>query len=332
VDWSYRLLSPELQRFLARLSVFRGGWTAEAAEAVCEESLALDYLAQLRECSLVLTEESAAGIRFRMLETLREYAGEQLGEATDATLQKHAACCLELAETAEPHLTGPEQARWLTVLETEHGNLRAALAWRRNAQGEKQRGDPSFGLRLSGALWRFWSIRGHAREGRRIAQQLLESVTEAETTNGNRLLYAKALDGAGALAHDTGDYAQAAACLEKSRRARCGHGGARRDDRRVRTSIIGAGELLRKRALPVRARLPDRMSRQFRRLNRMARNRNSRGVKLWISQVVRTTASDKKPCASLDGDNTNNIQDDYLAHRFFPYHAVCSSIGGSRCP
>src|SRR4028118_1921956 len=81
LDWSYRLLSPDLQRFFARLSVFRGGWSVEAAEAVCEEPLALDYLEHLRECSLVLAEGAegtASGtIRFRMLETLREFAAQQ---------------------------------------------------------------------------------------------------------------------------------------------------------------------------------------------------------------------------------------------------------------
>src|SRR5207248_6883379 len=78
VDWSYRLLSQDLQRFFAQLSVFRGGWTVEAAEAVCDEALALDMLAQLRECSLVTTQDSGSGVRFRMLETLREYAESQL--------------------------------------------------------------------------------------------------------------------------------------------------------------------------------------------------------------------------------------------------------------
>src|SRR5262249_53248175 len=84
MDWSYRLLSPELQRFFARLSVFRGGWTLEPAEAVCNEPLALDALAQLRECSLVLAEEDGEETRFRMLETLREFGQEYL-EASGET-------------------------------------------------------------------------------------------------------------------------------------------------------------------------------------------------------------------------------------------------------
>ena len=91
IEWSYRLLTPELQRFFARLSVFRGGWTAEAAEAVCEEPLALDYLAQLRECSLVLAEETRGGrMRFRMLESLREYAANNyLAEGRPLNRERH---------------------------------------------------------------------------------------------------------------------------------------------------------------------------------------------------------------------------------------------------
>src|SRR5439155_12398997 len=78
LDWSYQLLSPALQRFFAQLSVFRGGWTLEAAEAVCDEPLALDSLEQLRECSLVKAVETGSEMRFRLLETVREYGAEQL--------------------------------------------------------------------------------------------------------------------------------------------------------------------------------------------------------------------------------------------------------------
>src|SRR5438046_7599962 len=79
LEWSYRLLAPELQRFFSRLSVFRGGWSVGAAEQVCEEPLALDYLEQLRECSLMLSGDAEdSALRFRMLETLREYGQERL--------------------------------------------------------------------------------------------------------------------------------------------------------------------------------------------------------------------------------------------------------------
>src|SRR5262249_18254191 len=88
IERRVRLLSPELEQSFARLSVFRGGWTADAAEAVCEEPLALNYLAQLLECSLVLAEETEdEGMRFRMLETLREFGGEQLTRQEAVTLQ-----------------------------------------------------------------------------------------------------------------------------------------------------------------------------------------------------------------------------------------------------
>src|SRR5262249_47748769 len=88
MEWSYHLLSAEGQRFFARLSVFRGGWTAGAAEAVCEEPLAVDYLAQLRDASLILAEERGEEMRFRMLETVREYAMEQLSEEERADVER----------------------------------------------------------------------------------------------------------------------------------------------------------------------------------------------------------------------------------------------------
>src|SRR5262249_6575270 len=150
IDWSYRLLSPELQQFFARLSVFRGGWTLEAAEAVCEAPDALGNLEQLRECSLVVVEEQGSEARYRLLETLREYADEQLtpGERTDLR-RRHADYCLALAEEAEQHQTRADQAVWRDRLKAEFDNLRAALDWA--AAG----GETEAGLRLAGALWLF---------------------------------------------------------------------------------------------------------------------------------------------------------------------------------
>ncbi len=84
VDWSYKLLTPELQKFFTQISVFGDGWTVDAAEAVCDEPLALDYLALLRECSLIQVEETKDGIRFRMLETLREFGVQQLSQEEGA--------------------------------------------------------------------------------------------------------------------------------------------------------------------------------------------------------------------------------------------------------
>jgi predicted ATPase/class 3 adenylate cyclase/DNA-binding SARP family transcriptional activator len=202
-DTSYRLLSEELQRFFARLSVFRGGWSLEAAESVCDEPLALDYLAQLRDCSLVLAEEvdgdadaGAGEIRFRMLGLLREYARERLApEQQRAMAARHAAYYLALAEEAEPALVGSGQVEWLRRLEREHHNLRAALEWHRTA------GSGEHGLRLAGALWKFWLGHGHLREGRGWLAQMLARASRATAP---RL---KALLGAGTLAFYQGDHA-----------------------------------------------------------------------------------------------------------------------------
>lgn len=224
MDWSFRLLSPDTQRFFAQLCVFRGGWTVEAAEAVCEEPLALDLLAQLRECSLVstqvvYTQESESGIRFRMLETLREYAQAQLSEEEYAAARaRHAVFFLELAEEAEPHLTGPEQAGWLDRLDMEHDNLRAALEWclvDDEVEGTQRNSVSSAeaGLRLAGALWLFWKVRGYLSEGRqRTAAALSRSGVAQERTKGQ----ADALSGAGNLAWLQGNFASARSLHEKS--------------------------------------------------------------------------------------------------------------------
>ena len=169
IEWSYGLLSAELQRFFARLSVFRGGWTIEAAEAVCEEPDALDFLTRLRECSLIVTEEreSACEIRFRMLETLREYAASQLTVEDHAARERRYAAHFErLAEEAEPHLHGPEQTVWLERLECEQDNFRAVLAWTLDH-------DPDAALRCAAALSPFWETRGHYAEGRSWLERAL---------------------------------------------------------------------------------------------------------------------------------------------------------------
>jgi predicted ATPase/DNA-binding SARP family transcriptional activator len=219
LDWSYHLLSPELQQFLCRLSVFRGGFSLEAVEGVCEEELALDYLAQLRECSLILAEDNGEQVRYGMLETLREYAREKLEESghVKETLDRHLEYFLALAEEAEPRLTGSEQAMWLQRLETEHDNLRAVLMWCLKVEDadKEVRLSASFaeiGMRLTGALWRFWYVRGHYREGREWTRRALERKgAQAGTSARSKTLY-----GGGALARSQGDYAGALALFEES--------------------------------------------------------------------------------------------------------------------
>ncbi|HLV80819.1 MAG TPA: tetratricopeptide repeat protein, partial [Chthonomonadaceae bacterium] len=206
IDWSYHLLPPALQQFFAGLSVFRGGWTLEAAEVVCEEPLALDYLAQLQGHSLVSAEESAPQLHFRMLESLREYAQEQLDEKERQELaRRHRDYFLYLAEEAKRALLGPEQIRWLDRLEREHDNLRAALEGCLTDSGGAQQG-----LRLAAALWPFWETRGFAAEGYNWLSQLL--ALESDRTHA----YAQALNGAGNLAHIQGDYASARRLFEES--------------------------------------------------------------------------------------------------------------------
>jgi predicted ATPase/Tfp pilus assembly protein PilF len=226
IAWSYRLLSAELQQLFARLSVFRGGWTAEAAEVICEAEApegaepgperALDRLAQLRECSLIFTQEEADTIRFQMLETLREYASEQMSPAQRRQVQqRHIRYFLDLAEVAAPQLQGSEQASWLERLETEHSNLRAALEWclREEAKGEEDSLSPeALGLRLAGALHRFWLVPGYLNEGRAYLTQALARAGATAKTKAR----AEALNGAGNLACNQGDFADAHRLHEES--------------------------------------------------------------------------------------------------------------------
>jgi predicted ATPase/DNA-binding SARP family transcriptional activator len=192
VEWSYRLLAPEVRRFFCRLSVFRGGWTVEAAEAVCEEPLALDYLAQLRECSLALTEETEQGIRFRMMETLREFGWELLNAEQRAEMRRrHLEWLLALAQESSPHLEGPEQGVWFDRLDAEFRNLCAALDW-----AISEGSGVETGLQITCLLGAFLHFRDHWPEAYRFPCELL-------ARGGERLpehLRAQALDMAGSSA------------------------------------------------------------------------------------------------------------------------------------
>ena len=176
IEWSHRLLSPELQRFFLQLSVFRGGWSLEAAEAVCEEPEALEMLSRLRARSLLVTDEEGDAMRFRMLESLREFAEDQTSEGQTAEDQemrarlarRHAHYFLQLAGQARGGIGGPDQARWLDRLEAEHANLRAALDW---CLAEPTGADD--GIHMVSLLGRYWYMRGHWREQRQVLEALL---------------------------------------------------------------------------------------------------------------------------------------------------------------
>jgi len=161
IDWSYELLSDEERRLFRHLAVFAGGWTFEAAEAICAELDVLNLLTQLVNKSLVLVDEHTEGTRYRLLETIRQYARETLFEAGEAeqSRDRHVAYFMRLAEAAEPKLRGAEQVAWLERVETEHDNLRTALAW------SLERGNSAGTLRLAGALAYFWELRGYWSEG-----------------------------------------------------------------------------------------------------------------------------------------------------------------------
>jgi predicted ATPase/class 3 adenylate cyclase/DNA-binding CsgD family transcriptional regulator len=206
IDWSYHLLDEDAQAVFRRLGVFAGGCTLEAAEAVCNTigDLSLDMLNRiavlLDQSLLQQTEGSGDEPRFTMLETIREYALERLGanRETDAIHQRHAAYFLELAELADPHFEGADQAMWMERLEAEHANLRTALEWALTDESS------TIGLQLAGALWRFWWGHGYSTEGGRWLERALSRSSGAPAS-----VRAKLLAGAGWLALLQGDDAGA---------------------------------------------------------------------------------------------------------------------------
>jgi predicted ATPase/DNA-binding CsgD family transcriptional regulator len=210
LDWSHDLLDEQERMLLRRLAVFAGGWTLEAAESVCAvDGLGpdeiLDPLSGLVAKSLVATDEQAGEVRYRFLESLREYAAEKLREAgEEATLRaRHVAWCLALAERAESHLDGTASDRWLGRLEHERENVRAALA------SCIERADAEIGLRLAGALTQFWFARGPYGDIRGVLADLLALPSAQQCSPPVLAARAKALFAAGRLAMRQDDCAMA---------------------------------------------------------------------------------------------------------------------------
>jgi predicted ATPase/class 3 adenylate cyclase len=202
IEWSHALLDEGEQLLFARLAVFSGGRTLEAIEAICDTKgdlpvEAFEGVSSLLDKSLLRQEESPEGEpRFVMLETIHEFAREKLQESEEGEEIKtlHAHYFLALAEEAYPELKGANQLDWLGKLETEHDNMRAALSW------ALERKEAEVALRLGGALWWFWSVRGYHSEGRRWLEAVL-----AIDGRGSPEVQAMARAGAGALALEQGD-------------------------------------------------------------------------------------------------------------------------------
>jgi predicted ATPase len=190
IEWSHDLLDEGEKRLFARLAVFAGGSTLEAAQEVAEADL--DVLQSLVEKSLLRHAEA----RFWMLETIREYAAERLAAAgeVDALRRMHAAFYLNFVEGAEPHLFGSDQQNWLALLRAEHDNMRSALQWALSS------GETELSLRLAGGLGHFWHVHGYFREGRGFLE---DSLLLGE---GSPRARAKALWAVGWIASFMGDF------------------------------------------------------------------------------------------------------------------------------
>jgi non-specific serine/threonine protein kinase len=216
IDWSYDLLGQLERSLLRRLAIFAGGWTLEAAEAACagedegptteDDSPSstgirpspsglrardvLGVLARLVEKSLVLAEPDAHGAtRYRLLESVRQYAEEKLMQAGDeheVACRRHADWCLDLAEQANAGLSGPDAGVWLNRLEVEHENLRAALAWSIDRA-------PDDAVHLAGRLRRFWVVRYHVAEGVYWLRRCLAHLPEPTAQRAWALLHAGVL-------------------------------------------------------------------------------------------------------------------------------------------
>lgn len=242
IAWSYDLLDPGSRQLFTRLAVFAGGATLDAVEAICPSegrAGAATDLNLLTDKSLLQQFIDPTGMRrYRMLETIREYALEQLADGGDAPAVEagHATYYLYLAEQAAPRLAGAQPAATLLSLETDHDNLRAVLRW---ALDNHQ---VQIATQLAVALWRFWQIRCHWTEGRHWLAEVLQRKDAGP-------LRAALLAGAGQLAEDQSDHGTAEALLTESLTLYR----AQNDQRGMATTLSALGMVARARREPERA-------------------------------------------------------------------------------
>ena len=246
IEWSYDLLREDEMKLFRRLGVFMGGCSLEAAEAVCNAEGDLpdvfDGLASLVDKSLLQPEmvsgQEQEGARreprFMMLETIREYARGKLEEGAEFTTtgDRHCDYFLKFAEDAEQGILGSEQALWMRRLDAEHNNLRAALEWSLSANGRAEKG-----LRLAGALGRYWDDRGYFSEGQRWCTQLL-SKTDPRGPSVER---AKALRALARMTWQQGDIMEARSIYEQSLEMSRALG----DESGVASALIGLASVVR---------------------------------------------------------------------------------------
>ncbi len=213
VDWSYDLLSPEERTLLARLGVFIGGFDLTAAEQVCgTEPLAaddvMDLLASLVDKSLVTLDESEDTARYRMLETIRDYAREKLEEAGElpSMSARHCEHYFALSKQARDGITGPAQAEWIQRIESDLDNVRSAMA-----SALAGAVDPFTSIKLAVALERFWELRGYTTEGRAYVRAALQlpSIRQSDLAHGWALYVSAQLAGS------QSDHAESRVMLER---------------------------------------------------------------------------------------------------------------------
>ena len=298
IAWSYDLLDPDERVLFRRLGVFRG-CTLEAAESVCRgdpprpgatsvalpllEIDVLDGVESLLEKSLLQQDRGFDGQpRYRMLETIREYALEQLetsGEAS-ATQRRHVLEALRLVEAAEPELHGAGQVEWLARLEQEHDNLREALRWC------EEHGYAEPALRLATALWLFWSAHGHIAEGRERLEALLARFP-IRPSSQRAALGGRALFAAAALATIQGDLVQARSRHDEALTLRRAIG----DPEAIIGSLEGLGQVagLQGDHAAARAYLEEALA-----ISRAERNEYAEMSILWNLGVVAHEAGDRE--------------------------------------
>ena len=276
LDWSHDLLPAPEREMFARLSVFRGGFTVADATAVAHPGSSgpetLDLLSRLVDKSLVQARTDADEERYHLLEVIRQYAGERLGDRRPAVAAAHARHMLALAERAEAELGTARQRPWLDRLHRDLGNLRAALSWARAH-------DSVLGARLAGALGRYWRLSGQYAEGRQWLHAMVASTADDDTAPA---VLAKALTALGTLEFLQCDYPAAADRLRRAQRLYAAAG----DDRGVAAALQRLGGIAREQGRYAEARAcHEKVLAVWRRLDEpvgLARETQGMGFTAWL--------------------------------------------------